>query len=71
VSHLAECDKCTRLTEEPRILHRVLSHWPGRPLPDEIAVTRLRSFVEEMTGDVAKEADYPGSPPGSKPGSSV
>jgi anti-sigma factor RsiW len=52
-AHLAECDKCTRVTDEHRTLHRALSHWPGRALPDEATVTRLRSFVEEMTTDEA------------------
>ena len=54
-SHLAECDKCTRVTEEHRALHRALSRWPGRPLPDEATVTRLRGFVEDMTTGEASE----------------
>lgn len=47
-SHLAVCERCTRLSEEHRVLHRALSHWPGRALPDEEAVARLRGFVDEL-----------------------
>lgn len=48
-SHLAVCEKCTQVAEEHRVLHRALSRWPGRPIPDPEAVSRLRSFVEDLT----------------------
>lgn len=50
-SHLAICEKCTRLNEEHQVLHRALSHWPGSTLPDEDAVARLRTFVDDLTGE--------------------
>ena len=48
-AHLAECAKCTRLTEEHRVLHRALARWPGAAVPDEQSVERVRSFLDELT----------------------
>ena len=48
-SHLAICEKCTRLSEEHQVLRRALEHWPGAALPDPAAVTRLRSLVEDLS----------------------
>lgn len=50
-SHLAICEKCAQVAEEHRALSRLLSYWPGRPMPDPSAVIRLREFVDELVGD--------------------
>lgn len=50
-AHLAECAKCTQLTDEHRALHRALSLWPGAPTPDEESVARLRSSLDKLLGD--------------------
>lgn len=48
-AHLAECEKCTQVTEEHRMLHRALALWPGAVRPDERSVERVRSFLDELT----------------------
>ncbi|MGA8978610.1 MAG: zf-HC2 domain-containing protein [Pedococcus sp.] len=50
-SHLAECEKCTQVAGEHRALHRALSHWPGRPIPDSATVSRLRGFVDQLVDE--------------------
>ncbi|MGA8046277.1 MAG: zf-HC2 domain-containing protein [Dermatophilaceae bacterium] len=48
-AHLAECQRCTQVTEEHRMLHRALSLWSGAPVPDQRSVERVRSFLDELT----------------------
>ena len=50
-SHLAVCERCAQVAGEHRALHRALSRWPGRPLPDPDAVVRLRGFVDELAAE--------------------
>ncbi|MEO5983347.1 MAG: zf-HC2 domain-containing protein [Pedococcus sp.] len=50
-SHLAICARCTQVAGEHRALHRALSLWPGRPIPDPATVERLRGFVDELVDD--------------------
>jgi anti-sigma factor RsiW len=46
--HLSACEKCSRTAAEHRALHRALSTWPGRPLPDEQSVARVRAFLDRI-----------------------
>lgn len=48
-AHLAVCERCTQLTHEHRALHRALGSWSGGPAPDEHSLTRLRSFVDNLS----------------------
>jgi anti-sigma factor RsiW len=48
-AHLAECERCTQVMEEHRMLHRALSLWPGARTADEQSVEKLRSFLGELT----------------------
>jgi len=48
-SHLAVCERCTRLAEQHRALHRALSLWWGSAPVDPPAVRRLRDFVTDLT----------------------
>ncbi|GAB3083311.1 anti-sigma factor family protein [Pedococcus soli] len=50
-SHLATCETCAQVANEHRTLHRALSRWPGRPVPDPVAVARLRGFVDQLVGE--------------------
>lgn len=50
-SHLAICEKCSQVALEHRTLSRLLSRWPGRPIPEPNAVMRLRLFVDELVGE--------------------
>ncbi len=47
-AHLAVCEKCTQTAAEHTALHRALSLWPGRPIPDRDAVARLQAFVRHI-----------------------
>ncbi|MEI2730476.1 MAG: zf-HC2 domain-containing protein [Dermatophilaceae bacterium] len=48
--HLSTCQKCAQTSAEHEALHRALSKWPGRPLPDEASIERLRTYLDKITG---------------------
>ena len=46
--HLAVCERCVRVVDEHRVLHRALSRWPGAPTPDPESVDRVRTFLTQL-----------------------
>lgn len=50
--HLAECEKCTALSEEYQVLHQSLQHLGASMEPDPASVDRVRLALER-----ALEAD--------------
>jgi len=47
--HLATCERCTRVAEQHRALHRALSLWSGGTGVDPRAVERVRDFLTNLT----------------------
>ncbi|MCE0486847.1 zf-HC2 domain-containing protein [Ornithinimicrobium sediminis] len=48
--HLAVCAKCADSAYELHALHHALAGWSQRPEPDEASLTRLRGYLDELTG---------------------
>ena len=47
-THLAVCERCSRLTDEHRALRRALARWSGQRLPDPAAVGRLQAVLHQL-----------------------
>ncbi|MDN5893005.1 MAG: zf-HC2 domain-containing protein [Nocardioides sp.] len=46
--HLATCERCTRIVQEHRTLHRALSRWSGATSVDSRSVDRVREFLSTI-----------------------
>ena len=47
-AHLATCEKCTRVANEHRALHRALSLWSGGTAVNPRSVERVRDFLSTI-----------------------
>ena len=49
--HLATCERCRRVVDQHRSLHRALSWWSGGVAVEPASVERIRGFVGTLTSD--------------------
>ncbi len=47
-AHLEECDRCTQLTREFRVMRGAFGRWAASDPPDPEAVHRLRILVDTL-----------------------
>ncbi len=47
-AHLSECERCTTLAHEFRVMRGALGRWAAASPPDPAAVQRLRTLVDTL-----------------------